>query len=359
MIEFWYFFLFALGLAILVRGSNWFVGSAVWAAEVFRIPAHIIGASIVSICTTLPETVVAAASSVKNEPSMALGSALGSIGVNMGLLLAVLILTSGPKISNRRDFFLHVGLLTLLLALLWAAVYYTGEITRPMALMLILLLLFYILNNVYSAAQQMDLDIQYDIVYDRRGFLHLDHHEAMPEGKVYDEKDNDFNISFHVLLKKIFFFCFGVLLVVLGSNLMVDNGIRIAEFFHMPHYVVSVVFISVGTSLPELATVITSVRKGFAGLGIGNIIGASILNILQVIGIAAILHPLQLSGDKGLFFFQLPLLILMVLLLTGFGLLRKAQLGKWCGILLLLLYVLSIFVNLFRESVPILGPLLF
>lgn len=359
MVEFSYFFLFALGLAILVRGSSWFVGSAVWAAEVFRIPTHIIGASIVSICTTLPETVVSAASAVKNEPSMAFGSALGSIGVNMGLLLAVLILTSGPKVSNRKDFFLHVGLLILLLALLWAAGYYMGEITRPMALMLILLLLFYILNNVFSAALQMDLDIQYDIVYDRRGFHHLDPHEAMPEGKVYDEKDNDFNISFHVLSKKLFFFCLGVFLVVLGSNLMVDNGIRIAEFFHMPHYVISVVFISAGTSLPELATVITSVRRGVASLGTGNIIGASILNILQVIGIAAILHPLQLSGEKSLFFFQLPLLLLMVILLTCFGFLSKTPISKWCGILLLLLYVLSIFVNLFRESVPLLGPVLF
>jgi cation:H+ antiporter len=226
-------------------------GSAIWAAEVFRIPQHIIGATIVSICTTLPETFVSSAAALKNEASMAAGSALGSIGVNMGLLLSVLILSYGPKISNRKDFFKHVGFLLLLLALLWGAGFFIGEITRSMALILVLLLLLYIVGNVYFAARLMDLDIQYDIVYDREGFQHYDPHTNMPEGKVYDEKENDFDISFQVLLKKCFFFCLGVFLVVLGSNLMVDNGIRIAEFYQKPHYVISIVFISIGTSLPS------------------------------------------------------------------------------------------------------------
>jgi len=359
MADIFYFILFVVGLLMVVKGSDWFVDSAVWAAEVFRIPSIIIGATIVSICTTLPETFVSAAAALKGESIMAAGNALGSIAVNGGFILAVLLVFTRPYIENRKEFLKNCSFLAFLLLLLWAVGLIFDEISKPMGIGLLFLLVLYIISNVISARKLMDLDIQYDIVDDEDISKHANPHMSMPEGLAYDESENDFDLSFQTMMRKIFFFCLGIFFVIFGSNLLVDNGIHIAEILHVPHFMIAVIFTSIGTSLPELITVITSVRKGVSNLGIGNIIGANILNIVQVIGIAALLHPLPIAAEKSILLFQLPLLIVMVLSLICFGLFGKGSLSKWGGLWLLALYFIFLSVNLFRGAVPILGPMLF
>lgn len=359
MAEVFYFIFFAVGLLMVVKGSDWFVDSAVWAAAVFRIPSIIIGATIVSICTTLPETFVSAAAALKGESVMAVGNAFGSIAANGGLILGILIVFTQPNIENRKEFIKNSSFLAILMLFLWAVGFLFGEIRKPVGLILLILLVLFIFNNVVSARKLMDLDIQYDIV-DEKDIPHpVNPHGSMPEGVVYDESENDFDISSQMIAKKIFFFCFGVFFVILGSNLLVDNGIRIAELLRVPSFMIAVIFTSVGTSLPEMITVITSVRKGVSNLGIGNIIGANILNIVQVIGFSALLHPLPMAAEKSILLFQLPLLLMMALLLIGFGLFGRDRLSKWGGFWLLVLYLIFLSVNLFRGAVPILGPILF
>ena len=359
MAEILYFILFASGLLMVVKGSDWFVDSAVWAAEVFRIPSIIIGATIISICTTLPETFVSAAAALKGETAMAVGNSLGSIGVNTGFILAILLLATRPVIENRKEFFKNGIFLMFLVLVLWTAGFFFGDISRSMGIGFIVLLVLYISVNVISARKLMDLDIQYDVV-DEEDVEHLaDPYLPMPEGIAYDEKENDFDISLQIIIKKIFFFSFGVFLVILGSNLMVDNGIQIALILQVPSFMISVIFTSVGTSLPELITVITSVRKGVSNLGIGNIIGANILNIIQVIGISALLRPIPIAAEKSILSFQLPILFAMVLSVICFGYFSKGRLSKWQGLWLIVLYLIFLSVNLLRESAPILGPILF
>jgi len=359
MAEFLYFILFAAGLLMVVKGSDWFVDSAVWAAEVFRIPSLIIGATIVSICTTLPETFVSSAAVLKGETTMAVGNALGSIGANTGLILAILLVATRPNIENRKEFLKNCIFLGILMLLLWAVGFLFGGISRPMGIVLILLLLLYLINNVLSARKLMDLDIHYDIVDEQDVFDHMDLNAPMPEGIAYDDVENDFDLSFQTMARKISFFILGVFFVIFGSNLLVDNGIQIAEIFHVSNFMIAVVFTSIGTSLPELITVITSVRKGVSNLGIGNIIGANILNILQVIGISALLRPISIATEKSILSFQLPVLIAMVLSVLCFGLFNKGRLSKWSGICLLVLYFIFLSVNIFRGAAPILGPILF
>jgi len=359
MAEISYFILFAAGLLMVVKGSDWFVDSAVWAAEAFRIPSIIIGATIVSICTTLPETFVSAAAALKGETVMAVGNSLGSIGVNTGLILAVLFMYTQPAIENRKEFLKNGFFLLFLLLSLWAVGFLFGDINKPMGIGLIILLILYIYNNVISARKLMDLDIQYDIV-DEEDVGHLtDPYSFMPEGIAYDEKENDFNVSMQLIVKKIVFFVFGVLLVIIGSNLLVDNGIKIALLLNVPSFLISVIFTSVGTSLPELITAITSIRKGVSNLGIGNIIGANILNIIQVIGISALLRPIPVAAEKSILSFQLPVLFLMILSVILYGLFDKGRLSKWGGLWLFVLYLIFLSVNLMRESAPILGPIIF
>ena len=359
MTELIYFILFVIGLFMVVKGSGWFVDSAVWAAEVFRIPSIIIGATIVSICTTLPETFVSAAAAIKGESVMAVGNALGSIGINTGFILAIFLLSAKPMIENRKEFLHNSFFLALLLILLWAAGFIFGEISRPMGIVLLCLLFLYISYNVISAKKLMDMDIHFDIVDEQDVFDKMDPFQPMPEGIAYDETENDFDVSFQLVIKKVFFFFLGVALVIAGSNIMVDNGILIAEVLRVPHFLIAVIFTSGGTSLPELITVIASVRKGVSSLGIGNLLGANILNILQVIGISALLLPLPVSSEKSILSFQLPVLIIMILSLISFGFFCKGRLSKWSGIVLLTLYFLFLTVNLFRGNVPVLGPLLF
>lgn len=359
MAEILYFILFGAGLFMVIKGSDWFIDSAVWAAEVFRVPPLIIGATVVSICTTMPETFVSAAASAMGEPAMALGNALGSIGVNNGLILAVLLIFTKPVIENRKEFLQNSVFLFLLILLLWAVGLLFSQIGRLMGAVLIVLLILYIIHNFLSARRLMDLDIQYDIVDDELTWDHLDPHRSMPEGMVYDEKENDFDISAQMLTRKIVFFVLGVGLVLLGSNLLVENGIQIAEIFRVPTVLIAVVFTSVGTSLPELVTVIASIRKKASNLGLGNILGASILNIVQAVGISALILPVPMSEEKSILLFQLPFLAVMILSVMLFGGLSKERFAGMSGYWLMTLYVIYLFVNLLREKIPVLGPLIF
>lgn len=359
MAEILHFVLFAVGLLMLVKGSDWFVDSAVWTAEAFRIPTIIIGATIVSICTTLPETFVSAAAALKGESSMAAGNALGSIGANTGIILAILMYFTKPVIENRREFLKNGLFLAVLLILVWIAGFLNGEITRPMGVLLLLLLVGFIINNIISARKLMDLDILYDIVDNQEILDNMDPNTPLPEGIAYDESENDFGISYQVILQKITFFILGVILVVTGSNLLIHNGIRIAELLQVPTFMISVIFTSIGTSLPELTTVITSIRKGVSNLGIGNIIGANILNIIQVIGISSLLRPIPITHEKSILLFQLPVLFIMVLSVIGCGFFCKDRLSKWSGLWLIVLYFIFLSINLLREAAPVLGPLLF
>lgn len=359
MTEFLYFFLFSAGLLMVIKGSDWFVNSAVWAAEVFRVPSIIIGATIVSICTTIPETIVSATAAFKGEPIMAVGNAIGSIGVNTGFILAILLIFTKPLIENRKEFLKEGIFLLFLVSLIWVIGIIYGQIGRVIGIGLLVLFIAYIIRNIFSARQLMDLDIHFEIQDEEHIMNHIDPISNMPEGLVYDEADNDFDISFQTMAQKILFFIFGVALVLLGSNLLIVYGIKIANLIHVPTLLISVVFISGGTSLPELVTVITSIRKGVSNLGIGNLIGANILNIIQVIGFTALLHPLSLTNEKSVLTFQLPIVIVMSLSVLCFGFLNKGRLKRWNGIWLLILYFIFLTVNILRKSAPILGPLLF
>ena len=358
MAEFLYFFLFTAGLLMVIKGSDWFVDSAVWTAEVFRIPPIIIGATIISICTTLPETFVSATAAFKGEPIMAVGNALGSIGVNTGFILAILLIFTRPLIENRKEFLQQGFFLVFLIFLIWVIGILFGEINRIIGIGLIVLFLAYIIKSIFSARKLMDLDIHFEIEDEEHVMNHVDPDRIMPDGLVYDEGENDFNISFQTMTQKILFFIFGVALVLLGSNLLVTYGIEIANVLHVPAFLIAVIFTSGGTSLPELVTAVTSIRKGVTNLGIGNLIGANILNIIQVIGISALFSPLSLTSEKSVLIFQLPMLIIMASSILCFGLFNKGRLKKWNGIWLFFLYIIFLTINILRGSAPILGPFL-
>jgi cation:H+ antiporter len=350
-----HYLLFALGLVFIIKGSDWFIEAVIWTATVFKIPYIIIGATIVSVCTTMPETFVSLAASIKGETDMALGNAIGSIALNTGLIMGLLLLFAKPVLENRKAFKRNGAFLVSVLMLALFSTIYFGEIGKGLGIIFIGLLLFYLYSNYRQARTLKNWEKEYDI----EEKLDPADTQVIAEGAVYDKSEGDIDVSKNVVLKKIFFFAVGITGVIVGSSLLVDNGIKIAQQLGIPSIVIAVTFTALGTSLPELVTAITSIRKKVSTLGIGNIIGANILNVVQVVGISSIVQPIPVGHDLSIQRFQFPMVLLLVGLTLIFGLFWKNGFKRWHGIALLLIYCFYLAVNLMRESAPILGEIFF
>jgi len=331
------FGLFLLGLILIIKGSDWFIDAVIWIANACRIPHIIIGATIISICTTLPETFVSLTASIKGETDVAFGNAIGSIAVNTGFIMAILLLFARPVIENKKDFAQNGFFLIILLISTLIIGFTTGEINRKIGIGLICLLVLYLANNAHSARKLM-----------RSGC-------AGNRNNRRDCKRAKKNNGSKQLIK----FITGISAVVVGSNLLVDNGIQIAYVLGVPPILIAVVFTSLGTSLPELVTVVTSIRKKAVNLGVGNIIGANILNIVQVVSVSSVVTPIPMAHDKAILYVLLPVTLILVTLAVLFGTFAKSGFKRRQGLVLLLIYSVFIVLNIFRENTPLIGPLLF
>jgi cation:H+ antiporter len=161
-----------------------------------------------------------------------------------------------------------------------------------------------------------------------------------------------------VVLRQTVLFLIGIGMVVVGADMLVGNGVSLAELLGVPTLLISLIFTSLGTSLPELVTTITSIRKKATNMGIGNLIGANVMNIAQVLGAASLFRALPLTDSRSLMLFQLPFTLLLSVLILGFGLLQKKT-RRWNGAVLIGLYVVFLVLNLMRTDFPVLGPFLF
>lgn len=350
-----YFLLFLLGLVLIIKGSDWFIDSVIWVATVFKIPYIIIGATIVSICTTLPETFVSLTASLKGETDIAFGNAFGSIAINTGVILGILLIFAKPMIEDRNAYKRNGSFSIFVILLCFFASIYFGEINRPIGVLLILLLIYFLFSNYQQAKNLMNLQAAYDIEDE----LNPEDTKVIAEGAVYDKDEGDIDVSRGVIIKKTFLFVIGITAVIYGSSLLVDNGILIAEILGVPSIVIAITFTALGTSLPELVTTISSIRKKVSNLGVGNIIGANILNVVQVIGISAIANPISIKHDPTIVSFQIPMVIVLVGLALLFGMISKGGFKRWQGVILLVVYSIFLMFNLLRENMPILGELFF
>lgn len=335
------FFLFVLGLVMIIKGSDWFIDAVIWAAQVFKIPYIIIGATLVSLCTTLPETFVSVAAAVKNQTDYAFGNAIGSSVFNTGFIMGMLLLFAKPVIENRRDFIKNGFFLIFLVAATFVAALVVGELDLTLGLVLVGLLLLYLVNNVLAAKKEMR-QIDYDIEKEKD----MAGEPLLYEGAAFDVRENEIDISRKTITKYLIYFAVGITLVIVGSNLLVDHGIKIAELLGVPSIVIAVTFTAIGTSLPELMTAITSIRKKVTNLGVGNIIGANILNIIQVMGISSLVTPISLNKDPSIISLQLPMTMGIVVLAVMFGVVSKSGFQRWQGALLLASYAAFFFFNM-------------
>lgn len=305
--------LFAVGLLLLIKGGDWFVDGATGLARRFHLPDIIVGATVVSIGTTLPEVMVSATGAMLGQGAMAYGNAIGSIICNTALIAAISV-TFNPGPVNVKTMKMPVIFFFSSAALYCLAAYLLGEFPRWMGFVMLAIFVVYLVLNV------------------RQGLKH-------PEGAEEEEAD----AKPRTLLMELLLLIVGAALIAVGANLLVEHGTIIAQFLGVPETVIALTFVALGTSLPELVTTITSLRKGHASLGIGNVIGANVFNLVLVSGISVALAPFEvpvgklLMGHNASLVLDIPIMLGVMLLLTVPALTRK-KLDRWQGILLQCIY---------------------
>lgn len=307
--------LFAVGLVLLIKGGDWFVDGATGIARRFRLPDIIVGATVVSIGTTLPEVMVSVTGALQGQGAMAYGNALGSIICNTALIAAISV-ACNPGPVNTKTMKMPVIFFFASAVIYSIAAYLLGEFPRWLGFVLLGIFVVYMLITV------------------RQGLKNPEQaHEEESEG---DAKPKALWLELLLLIG-------GAALIAVGARLLVDNGTIIAQELGVPETVISLTFVALGTSLPELVTTITSLRKGHASLGIGNVIGANIFNLVLVSGASVALAPFEVPAEKLLagmnasLVLDIPLVFGVMALLTVPALLTK-KLGRWQGIVLLCIY---------------------
>lgn len=305
--------LFAVGLVLLIKGGDWFVDSATGIAKRFRVPEIIIGATVVSIGTTLPEVMVSATAAMNQNGAIAYGNSIGSIICNTALI-AALTIAIRPAPVNSKAIKMPVLFFFLSAAIYLVAAYGFGSFDRWLGIVMLLVFGVYMFLTIRAGFRDPDSV--------------ADHAEEAPAGS---------------LGKDILVLIVSAALIAVGADMLEGSSVSLATMAGIPAEVVGVTIVALCTSLPELVTAITALAKGHGALSLGNIIGANIFNLVLVSGVAVTLSPFAVPEGSTIFgqntslVLELPLMVAVMALMTLPALLKK-KLQRWQGGVLLAIY---------------------
>ena len=317
-----YLYLLIFGFILLIKGGDWFVDAATGIAKRFHLPELLIGATVVSIGTTLPEVMTSAIGSASGSGAMAYGNAIGSIICNTSLIAAVTIAIKPGK-ADRKSLVFPVCFFFGAMAFYALNAYLFGKFDLWMGLVLLAGFVAYMIINVLNMKKNPEEQEE-------------EHKDLEIEEPVDDSKLG--------LLKDIGMLIVSALVIAVGADLLVNNAIVIAEMLNVPQTIISLTIVALGTSLPELVTAITSLMKGHGALSLGNVIGANIFNLVLVSGTAISINPFNVPADatfmgmNASFVFDIPLVFIAMGILTVPTII-KGKLQRWQGISLLTIYV--------------------
>ncbi|MBR1987681.1 MAG: calcium/sodium antiporter [Clostridia bacterium] len=322
---FLYIGIFVLSLILVIYGGDIFVDNAVKIAKKSKIPIVIIGATIVSIATTLPELIVSSIASAQGVFGLAVGNAIGSVICNTALIGGLSMAVLPTKIKEKSSSFKYYMLLFSLLILFLSGFDSKGNYNISLFESIVLFIMFvlFISFNIIDASKQKKRKVDPD------------------DYTIIENKDDEKPVEDKFILL-ISLFLLGSVMVALGAFGMVESAKFIASNMGISETVIGLTIVAVGTSLPELVTTITAVRKKNSELGYGNIVGANILNVLLIIGTSGILAgKVGLPIMKYTFLFCIPIAIVMGAIFLV-PLICKNRSYRWQGILLLTLYIIYI-----------------
>lgn len=305
--------LFIVGLLFLIKGGDWFVDGASALARRFHLPELLIGATVVSIGTTLPEVMVSTMSALSGHGEIAYGNAIGSVICNSALIAAITIAVRPGKV-NPKTLRVPIAFFFAAAAIYCVAAYGIGRFTRPIGLIMLTVFVVYMDANVLQM-------------------------KNAPAGQEEEEDESDLM----PMGKTLILLVVGAALIAAGANLLVDNGTLIAQALGVPESVIALTFVALGTSLPELVTAISSLIKGHSDLSLGNIVGANVFNLVLVSGVSVTLAPFTIPQSSMLFginsslVMDIPVMLLVMLIMTVPALAR-GKLFRVQGIALLCVY---------------------
>ena len=313
--------LLAFGFILLIKGGDWFVDAATGIAKRFHLPELLIGATVVSIGTTLPEVMTSAIGAASGSGAVAYGNAIGSIICNTSLIAAITIAIKPAK-AERKSLIFPVCFFFGAAAFYALNAYIFGKFDLWMGIVLLCGFVAYMIINVINMKKNPSEE---------------EHEEETLDCEL-PEKESNLG-----LIKDIGMLIVSALVIAVGADLLVDNAILIAERLNVPQTIISLTIVALGTSLPELVTAITSLMKGHGALSLGNIIGANIFNLVLVSGAAISINPFEVPaeatflGQNASFVFDIPLVFLVMGIMT-IPTIITGKLRRWQGISLLYIY---------------------
>jgi len=305
--------LFVVGIALVVKGGDWFVDAASFIARAANIPSFIVGATIVSFATTLPEMIVSVMASIEGKNDMAVGNAVGSVTANTGLIMAIAMIFM-TIVATRKEYLKQCILLIAAASILWCGSL-SGKVKGWASIVLILIFVAFMIVNVMAAKNQPS------------------------------DQEEKFEFSKKDILKNLGFFVLGAAGIVLGSNCLINGGSSIAEAIGVPERVIAVTMVAIGTSLPELVTTITAIRKKESSLSIGNIIGANIIDLSLILPVCTFVSGESFEVSKQALAIDFPA-CLLISLIAVVPLAIKEKAFRAQGIIMLGAYVAYLIITI-------------
>lgn len=310
-------FLFVIGLGLTVKGSDVFVDSATRVATSARIPKFIIGATLVSIATTLPEIFVSIFASVQGKPDMAFGTSVGSVTANFCVMIAISFIYM-PSLFKRFDYLFESVLMVVSVGIL---VYcgFKREIDFISAILLLLIFGAFIIQNIKSGYENRVPD----------AFKYKSREDEDEEARILKRRNHE---------KDVLKFLLSGIFMVFGSQLLVHTGGEIATIFGVSERIISTTVIALGTSLPEFITSISAFAKKQYSVSFGNIVGANVINLSLILPLSTLISggSLNLSWEQSAIDISICAVVTLLTLVPSF-ITRKFM--RWQGAILLCIYL--------------------
>lgn len=316
--------LFLTGIVLIVKGGDFFVDAATWIARVSGIPQVIIGATIVSLATTLPEMLVSVIAAMDGKVDMAVGNAVGSVTANIGLIMAISLIFM-PGVIKRKDY-VPKSILMFCSSLVIVASGRIGNIDLFLSVVLLILFILFLGENIRSTQNSMNRKTP-------AAFHAAENTAAIPLNSASPDTERS------VVVINIIKFIAGAAGIVAGANLLVNNGSELARYIGISERIIGVTLVAVGTSLPELVTTITAIVKKQSSLSIGNILGANIIDLTLILPVSMICaqKPLPIAASSALLDFPACLLVGSIAI---FPMIISSKFKRWQGFALLAVYAI-------------------
>ena len=316
--------LFIVGLVLVIKGGDWFVDSAAWFAEATGIPKFVVGATVVSFATTLPELLVSVRAAMNGSAQLAIGNAVGSVTANTTLIMGVSLVAMAGVVS-RKEFSLKGGLL-LASVIGLTLLSLSGSLPVWSAFILWAIFLTFMISNLIEGKKSAANTIE--------------------KTETFDKKE---------VPNKVLFFVLGTASIVFGAEFLVSSGKTIASGIGISEAIIGFTVIALGTSLPELVTTLTAIRKKENSLSVGNIVGANIIDTTLILPLCAVINGTPLPVERINLVFDFPVCI-AACAVAIVPTIIQGKFKKWQGYALLGIYALyMLFLVLNEVGVVALG----